>query len=267
MENESRWEVLRAASPLHPSAVWRSGDVVIRAVGSWTPSVHALLRHLEQVGFDAAPRLVGSGLDEEGRETLTYIDGEFTQPGPWTPDGVGAVGALLRSLHTATVSFAPPEGASWYSWFGRVLGDKPRVISHCDVAPWNIVARGGRPIALIDWDFAGPVDPIVELAQACWLNAKLYSDDVAEIEGLPPLDDRARQLRAIVDGYGLAARDRAGFVDRIVEFVVHATANEADELQVTPETEEPGLTWALAWRARSAAWISRHRGVLQNALA
>lgn len=266
MEHEAHWEVLRERTALHPSAVWRSGDVIIRAAGPWTPAVHALLRHLEQVGFDGAPQLVGSGFDEKGRETLTYIDGEFTQPGPWTESGAGAVGALLRSLHTATASFRPPEAASWYRWFGRSLGDEPRIIGHCDVAPWNIVARDGRPIALIDWDFAGPVDALVELAQACWLNAKLYSDDVAELEGLPPLDERARQVRAILDGYGLASKDRAGFVDRIVEFVVHATANEADELRVTPDTAEPGLTWALAWRARSAAWISRHRSVLQNAL-
>jgi len=56
--------------------------VVIRDAGAWTPAVHALLRHLEDVGFAAAPRPVGSGLDTDGREVLTFIDGEFTQPGP-----------------------------------------------------------------------------------------------------------------------------------------------------------------------------------------
>ena len=42
-------------------------------------------------------------------------------------------------------------------------------------------------MALIDWETAGPADPMIELAQACWLNAKLFSDDVAEREGLPSL--------------------------------------------------------------------------------
>jgi len=64
------------------SVVRRRGNVVIRDAGPWTPAVHALLRHLEDVGFAAAPRLVGSGLDSDGREVLTFIDGEFTQPGP-----------------------------------------------------------------------------------------------------------------------------------------------------------------------------------------
>ena len=65
---------------------------MIRDTGPWAPAVHALLRHLEQAGFAAAPRLVGSGLDQDGRETLTFVDGEFTQPGPWTLDGAAALG-------------------------------------------------------------------------------------------------------------------------------------------------------------------------------
>jgi aminoglycoside phosphotransferase (APT) family kinase protein len=71
-------------------------------------------------------------------------------------------------------------GRSLVPWFGRALGGAERVIGHYDVAPWNIVARGGRAEALIDSDRAGPVDPLVELAQACWLNAKLHDDLVAE---------------------------------------------------------------------------------------
>ena len=37
--------------------VHRRGNVVIRDAGPWTPAVHALLRHLEDAGFAAAPRL------------------------------------------------------------------------------------------------------------------------------------------------------------------------------------------------------------------
>jgi Ser/Thr protein kinase RdoA (MazF antagonist) len=133
---------------------------------------------------------------------LTFIDGEFTQPGPWSLDGAAALGRMLRDLHAATRTFRPPDGAVWYPWHGRGLGSASKIIGHCDVAPWNIVARDGLPVALIDWEFAGPVDPLVELAQLCWLNAKLHDDIVAEIEGLPPLAERTRQLAAIADGYG-----------------------------------------------------------------
>jgi hypothetical protein len=263
---ESGCEVLRSKSLLHHKVVYRRGQVVVREAGPWTATVHSLLRHLEDVGFAGASRVVGSGFDAEGREMLTYIEGEFTQPGPWTLEGAAAVGKLLRDLHDATASYRPPPDAIWGPWFGRPLGGPQRVIGHCDVAPWNIVARNGLPVALIDWDFAGPVDPMVELAQACWLNAKLHDDDVARRDGLPPLAERARQLRAIVDAYGLSARQRSGFVDRIIEFVVYDTAEQADDAGVTPDTTDPEPVWALAWRARAAAWLLRHRRTLQNAL-
>lgn len=200
--------------------VHRRGSVVIRDAGPWTPAVHVLLRHLEYVGFDAAPRLVGSGFGPDGRETLTFIEGEFTEPGPWSLDGAAALGSMLRSLHQATSSFRPPPDTAWFPWHGRDLGDRVKVIGHCDVAPWNIVARDGLPVALIDWETAGPVDPLIELAQMVWLNAKLHDDIVAELEGLPPLAERARQAAAIVDAYGLTARQRRGFFDRVVEFVI-----------------------------------------------
>ena len=127
--------------------------------------------------------------------------------------------------------------------------------------------REGVPVALIDWEVVGPVDPLVELAQACWLNAKLHSDDVAAIEGLPPLADRARQLRAMVDAYGLTAAQRHGFVERIIEFVVYDTAEQADEAGVTRDTTDATALWGLTWRARAAAWLLRHRRTLENALA
>ena len=133
------------------------------------------------------------------------------------------------------------------------------------------MTRNGLPVALIDWETAGPVDPLVELAQACWLNAKLYGDDVAELEGLPPLADRARQLRAVVDAYGLSAKQRRGFVDRIIEYVAHDTAEQADEFDVGPDFNDlkPDgfpLIWGLTWRARIGAWLWRNRETLQNAL-
>ena len=156
----------------------------------------------------------------------------------------------------------------WFPWHGRDLGSPVKVIGHCDVAPWNIVARDGLPVAFIDWETAGPVDPLVELAQLAWLNAKLHDDIIAEREHLPPLAERARQLAAIVDAYGLTARQRRGFVNQIIEFAICDTAWEADDAAITAETTaHPIALWAMAWRARSAAWMIRHRSTLETALA
>ena len=44
------------------AGVYRRGQVVVREAGPWATSVHSLLRHLEDVGFEGAPRVVESGI-------------------------------------------------------------------------------------------------------------------------------------------------------------------------------------------------------------
>ncbi len=89
--------------------VVRIGDTVRRPTFPWSPAVHALLRHLEAVGFRWAPRVLG--LDEEGREVLTYLDGE-SGPQGWAPviddAGLARFARLLRTYHDAVAGFRPP---------------------------------------------------------------------------------------------------------------------------------------------------------------
>ena len=66
--------------------VVRVGDTVRRPVGPHSPLVHALLTHLESIGFEGAPRFLG--IDHAGREVLSYVDGEVAgrpRP-PWIAD-------------------------------------------------------------------------------------------------------------------------------------------------------------------------------------
>ena len=265
-----------------PLQVWGSGaqpsnarlrdGVVYREAGPWSPTVLALLRHLEEVGFTGAPRIADSGFAADGREMLSFIPGASPQPYAWNEDAVAGVGGLLRELHAAATTFIPPPGACWKPWFGRDLPGSQPVIGHCDTGPWNIIARGGRPVALVDFEFAGPVDAAWELAQAAWLNAQLHDDDVAERLGLPDLAGRGRQLRLILDGYGLPASERGGFVDKMITFAVHSARAEAVEFGVTPQSTagstESGypFVWAITWRVRSASWMLTNRSALQRAI-
>ncbi|MDB5537337.1 MAG: hypothetical protein JWQ65_2212 [Devosia sp.] len=148
------------------STVTRLGDVVFRQAAPWSTTTAALLRHLEQEGFEYAPRLIGEGFDEHGREMLTFVEGESIHPSPWDDSALPVLGEMLRKLHIASASFVSPANALWRPWFGRDLG-QPSVIGHCDTGAWNIIARERLPVAFIDWEEAGPVDPIIELAQAC----------------------------------------------------------------------------------------------------
>lgn len=244
------------------SAVFRRGDVVVRDVGPWASSVHSLLNHLENAGFKAAPRLVGTGFDGDGRETLDYIEGEVLHPAPWSSDGAARVGTLIRQLHDAVAGFVPPKDAMWPPWFGREVGSSRRIISHCDLAPWNIVSRSGMPIAFIDWELAGPVDPVVDLAHAAWLNVNLHGDD----ERFLPFNERVQQLRALVDGYALPINRRSDLVRLMIEVAVHDTAFQADEASVTSDSEDTDALWGMAWRARAASWLLHRRNEIEKAL-
>src|ERR1041384_6586494 len=75
--------------------------VVLKKAGPWAPGVIGLLRHLENVGFEAAPRVVGDGYAADGRLAVTYLPGESPHPGAWSEEAVYRIGELLRQLHTA----------------------------------------------------------------------------------------------------------------------------------------------------------------------
>jgi hypothetical protein len=65
----------------------RAGDEVRRPAQPWTATVHSVLRHLEDAGFDGAPR--ARGFDDQGRERLTFADGGepiFQRMLPWAAD-------------------------------------------------------------------------------------------------------------------------------------------------------------------------------------
>ena len=102
---EAEKETILRARGAGSTGVQRQGNVVLRPARPWTRTVHSLLRHLEEVGFSGAPRVVGSGFAPDGREVLSYVEGEITHPGPWTIKGAAGVGRLLRELHEATASY------------------------------------------------------------------------------------------------------------------------------------------------------------------
>jgi hypothetical protein len=248
--------------------VHRRGDIVLRESGPQSPTVIALLGHLADEGFDSAPKPVGGGFAPDGREQLSFIDGESPHPRAWGDEALWQIGRQLADLHRAATTFAP-EHPRWRPWFARSLPGSMPVLGHGDLGPWNIIAKDGLPVAFIDWDNAGPVDAMWELAQVVWLNAQLHDDDVVALNQLPEPVDRARQGAIILDGYGLPRGDREGFVDTMIEFAIRSARDEAVSWHVDPDTASPAangfpLLWAVTWRARAAAWMLDHRAVLQS---
>jgi hypothetical protein len=136
------------------NVVVRIGDTVRRPA---EPSgVRALLEWFERMGFDGAPRFLG--FDEQGREILSYVEGEPAfAPVPCSDDVVAAIGRLLRRAHDVQEGFEQPPGAEWDT---HVTGmNSGEVIGHLDLFWTNVIFRDGQPHALIDWELAGPTTP------------------------------------------------------------------------------------------------------------
>ena len=175
--------------------VVRIGGHVHRPMSKNAPFVHTLLLHLEAVGFAAAPRF--RGVDGEGREVLTFVEGAIphgAQPGGWTDAQLRDAAKLLRAYHDATA--------------GSVLAGPEEVVCHNDVAPWNVVLIGHRPVGLIDFDGALPGPRIRDLSYAIWCWLALGAADVDTAE-------QARRIRLMRDAYGPVSQ--TGLISEIAE--------------------------------------------------
>jgi aminoglycoside phosphotransferase (APT) family kinase protein len=178
------------------------GETVHRATGRWTPAVHALLRHLEAVGFEGAPRVLG--FDERGRELLTYLpsSAHSRRDATKSDEALEELGRLLRSYHDAVSDFEPPADAVWR--LGR-RAEPGMIVCHNDVNPGNVVYREERPYGLIDWDLAGPGWPLTELARTCILFVPLLPDEVCRDWGFTEIPDRQGRLALLCRSYGVPA--------------------------------------------------------------
>ncbi len=183
----------------------RVGDTVRRGTGPWTPAVHALLSYLAAEGFAGSPRPLG--MDTQGREILTFLDGETVGSVlPWpawaySEEILVQVARWLRGYHETVTGFVPPAGAIWR------LGGQWRpglIIGHNDAAPYNAVWRCGSLAGFIDWDMAGPVTPQWDLAFAAFSWVPLHARQIAAREGFTDFGSRSRRLRLFLAEYGWA---------------------------------------------------------------
>jgi hypothetical protein len=237
----------------------RAGDTVRRMTGPWTPSVHALLRHLEARGFEGAPRVLG--IDERGREILTYIEGDaptgWPDPYPawvWAHETLESAARLLRRYHDAVADFVRPDGAA----FRQPAGPAPHeIVCHNDVGPFNTVFRGERAVAMLDWDQLAPGSRAWDLAIAVWRWVPVTHSPSGEVPGT-----QGERIRRFCAAYGFA--DVAQVVDLLPARMRHGYAYVRERA----EAGEPGFVkiWSftdgLAHVLRDAEHAERDRDAL-----
>ena len=234
--------------------VVRVGDTVRRPTYPWSPAVHGLLKHLEGVGFPA-PRFLG--IDDQGREILSYLDGA-SGPDGWSAvvdeAGLAAFARFLREYHEAVRGYRPADSRWAFAGEGEI-------ICHGDWGPWNAVWRGTEPIGMLDWDYAHPGRPLEDVAYALRYVVP-FRDDEQAMRWLryPRPPDRRRRLRIFAAAYGVPA---GGLVDAVIE-THHVGLQRVSALAA--EGHEPQRSWVAAGhldqQRAELGWSQEHRHLI-----
>jgi len=157
----------------------RLGNTVRRPIGPQSQFVQALLTLLEDNGFGHAPRFLG--VDEQGREMLTFIEGEVHHGNvDWTLEQLTTIAQMIRKFHDASA--------------GSELAGDHEVVCHNDLAPWNTVVENNVPTAFIDFDDAAPGSRIDDLAYFLWTFLGLGGDAAARTQ--------AEKIKILCRAYG-----------------------------------------------------------------
>jgi hypothetical protein len=225
------------------------GDEVRRPAQPWTATVHSVLRHLEDAGFDGAPR--ARGFDDQGRERLTFLPGQTlgdalggSQPWPdWlrSDEALRQVGAWLRRLHDATATFRPAADAVWFT--GRAW-QPGLLIGHLDASPWNAVWADGVLAGFVDWDTASPCQREDDLAFSALTWVPLLTAEIAESAGFGDPANRHRRFHLLLDAHGYTG-DRIAIRDAIISRVERNVA----VIRQLADGGEPTFQRMLPWAA------------------
>lgn len=241
------------------SASVRIGNTVHRRAGQWTPAVHALLAHLRRVGFGVVPEPLG--MDEQGRAVQSFIPGEVHEGWPdplpqWMFEDEGtliAAANLLRRYHDSLEGFVPPPDARWRF----VAPGKHEVICHNDWSPSNALFRGHAPVAMLDWDSAGPGSRAWDVANSAYwwvpLNPRVIPPSVAA---------KASRFALFCDAYGDCIARQEVF-DTLTEQLLL----QADFIQAEADAGDPGFAKLAGWNIPTvlrddSALLVRQRSLL-----
>ncbi len=235
----------------NPSVV-RIGDTVRRVAGPATPTIHLLLDHLAERSY---PAPVPAGIDEHGREVLSFIDGDCVHPDRMAlvahEDGLRRVGRLIADYHRAQVGFVPPDDVQW-SDDGRDPTGSTEVIAHNDLAPWNLVAGPDRWV-FIDWDLVAPGRRSWDLAWALHSFVGLWPGSMLDAE------TTSRHIAAFCDGAEVAVAARP----RLLDVVIERTSDHAALLRRRAASGDPRSVRLVA-DGHAAAWEAGARHVEAN---
>ncbi|WP_433443243.1 aminoglycoside phosphotransferase family protein [Nonomuraea sp. CA-141351] len=224
--------------------VVRAGDTVRRTRDNRADFAAQVLTHLEHVGYPHAPRYLG--IDEQGRDILTFVPGTTTDhPTQRAPGAYARGGRMLRSLHEATT--------------GHALAAGQECVIHGDPGPFNTIFQNGLPVAFIDWSSCRPGNWLDDLGYMAWTWC-------IQSEGHVPISQQALHLRELRDGYGAVAPEPLlDAMTRQQTGIAETEAANIDNPKITAARRRHAEA-AVTWATNDRRLIRRHTELLLSAL-
>jgi serine/threonine protein kinase len=202
----------------------RIGNSVHRPLRPNSEFIQVFLAYLHEHGFEGAPKPLG--IDEKGREVLSFIEGDVPDDlGTYDDDVLITAAKLIRAYHDASRGFTSTP--------------KLEVICHNDLSPCNFVFRQGKPVAIIDFDAAAPGSHFMDLGYAAWLWLNLGDEDV-------DVTDQQHRLQLFVTAYGEID------VKKVVEAMV------LRQTILIHEGKRLGNVAMLEWAKNCQEWTLKH---------
>lgn len=212
------------------AGVVRVGDTVRRPLGSHSPFVHKVLRHLEARGLEGVPRFLG--VDAKGREILSFLPGDVpNELGNFSEVQLASAAHLLRNLHDAAADC-------------DLRGDR-ETICHGDPGPCNSVFVNGLPVGMIDFDAMRPGFRREDVGYAAWLWLSIGDERFSP-------EHQGQRLVTFAEAYG--AIDLADVVPAILAI--------QDEFAVRLDVPINVREWARACRS----WLALHLNAVNRGM-
>lgn len=232
----------------YTNSVHRVEETVRRQLQPNSAFVHALLRFFEEQGVSDAPRFLG--VDDQGREIVSYIEGycphkRAGQPaGTWSDGSLTKAFQMLRKFHDVTA--------------GSELAGDQEVVLYGDPAPRNTIYRNGTPIAFIDWDLARPGPRVHDVAQGVWQWLDLGAPDYCD------LAENQRLIRMLAKAYGLTSPEL--LIDEIIAVQTEVVEDLRRQLTGDAPAVHRELEKAMASVIRERSWVMENKADLASAL-
>ena len=194
------------------ATVVRIGETVRRSPSANAPFVHEVLKELESHGFRYSPRFIG--MDEHGREILTFLAGDVPRGKRFTQDQLLEATMVLRQMHDILSR--------------SDLCRKEETVCHGDFAPWTMILQDESITGVIDFDDSRPGKRVDDVAYFLWTFLDIGSSSLPDEEVLTG-------VRTLVEHYGES--DCKNLSEALLR-QQHRIFKMREKLAVTDQTEE-----------------------------